>query len=193
MMSSAFYPGAGLDIFPLIMFRNIKKWIYLDSQPRSEFGDNFYEGFERPKFIEKIKKIMEQNEFKLLIIDGDTYVFYNHEYKQLIQYETNSVFPNSLQPRHYECDTVVLCGFDIGECKNDFVNKYSNIITNNITYHDLMDEHLFSTKKVSTMIINKEWEYWEIKNNFIDDIKKNIVVDKKFINNNEDVNNNNNK
>ena len=56
-----------------------------------------------------------------------------------------------------------------------------------------MDEHLFSTKKVSTMIINKEWEYWEIKNNFIDDIKKNIVVDKKFINNNEDVNNNNNK
>ena len=71
-MSSAFYPGAGLDIFPLIMFRNIKKWIYMDSQPRSEFGDNFYEGFARPKFIEKLKQIMEQNEFKLSIIDGDT-------------------------------------------------------------------------------------------------------------------------
>ena len=54
-----------------------------------------------------------------------------------------------MKQRHHECDTVVLCGFDIGECKNDFVNKYSNIITNNITCHDLNDGHLFSTKKVS--------------------------------------------
>ena len=180
-MLSAFYPGAGLDIFPVIMFRDIKEWVYMDSQPRSEFGDNLYEGFERPKFIEQLKKIMEQNDFLLTIIDGDTYVFYNLEYSQLVKYETNSVFPISLKSRHYECDTIVLCGFDLGECKKDFINKYSNIITNNITYHDETDECLLLTKQVSSMIIDKEWEYWEKKNIFIDNIKKHIIVEPRFI------------
>ena len=180
-MLSAFYPGAGLDVFPLIMFRSIKEWIYMDSQPRSEFGDNLYEGFERPKFIEQLKQIMEQNGFLLSIIDSDTYVFYNSEYSQLVQYETNSVFPSSLQQRHYECDTIVLCGFDLGDCKKDFINKYSNIITNNISYHDLTDEYLLLTKQVSTMIIDKEWEYWKPKNNLIHNICKHIVVEPRFI------------
>ena len=184
-MLSAFYPGAGLDVFPLILFRYIKEWIYMDSLPRSEFGDNLYEGFERPKFIEQLKKIMEQNGFLLEITNDDTYVFFNHEYSQLVQYETNSVFPSSLQRRHYECDTVVLCGFDLGDCKKDFINKYLNIITNNISYHDITDEHFLLTKQVSTIIIDKEWEYWEPKNIFIHNIEKHIVVEPRFISYNE--------
>ena len=44
-MTSAFYPGAGTDIVPPIVFRSIKHWTYMDSQPRSEFGNDFYKGF----------------------------------------------------------------------------------------------------------------------------------------------------
>jgi hypothetical protein len=55
-MLSAFYPGAGIDIFPLIMFRSIKKWIYMDSQPKSEFGNIEFNGCGRPKFIEQLKQ-----------------------------------------------------------------------------------------------------------------------------------------
>ena len=136
-MSSAFYPGAGLDIFPPIMFRSIKNWIFVDSQPKSEFGADEYEGFERPKFIEQLKQIMKQNDFQLKFIHGDIYTFYNLEHEQIIQYETNTIFPDSLQQHHYQTDTLVLCGFDLGDQTINFINKYSNIITDNITHHEL--------------------------------------------------------
>lgn len=180
-MSSAFYPGAGLDIFPPIMFRHIKNWIYMDSQPGSEFGDIKFNGCERSKFIEQLKQIMVQNEFTQKNIDSNTYTFYNSEYKQTIRYETNSVFPHFLKQQHYDCDTLVLCGFSMDDKPLGFINKYSHIITNNITCHDLEDEELLLSKKVSTMIINKEWEYWETKNQLSHIIHEYVNIVSRFI------------
>ena len=177
---SAFYPGSGLDIFPPIMFRNIKKWIYMDSLPNSACGHN-HAHYKRPNFITQLIKIMEQNEFIQTFIDKDTYTFYNSEYDQTIQYETNSIFPNSLQQRHYDCDILVLCGFYISNEETDFINKYSNIITNNITYHNLEKEQIILSKQVSTMVIDKEWKYWEHDNYFTDIIKQNIKIEHRYI------------
>jgi hypothetical protein len=179
-MSSAFYPGAGRDIIPFLMFPGITDWICIDSLPNSEYGYD-HADYAHPKFIENLTKIMEQNGFIVKCIDGDTYTFCNQESNQTVRYETNSNFPNCLQQRHYDCDTLVLCGFDIGEKKYDFINKYSNIITNNITYCDSEDEPLLLSKKVSTIIIDNEWEYWEYKNHFPDIIKKYVTVEPRFI------------
>ena len=79
-MISAFYPGAGTDVFPLIKFRNIKKWIYTDSQPNSEFGDFLFDGCNRPRFLELLIQNMKQNDFELQTINGNIYTFYNKEY-----------------------------------------------------------------------------------------------------------------
>jgi hypothetical protein len=92
-MNTAFYPGAGTDIMPPILFRNIKTWIYMDSQPKSEFGSKINSGY-RQKFFPNLLTIMLQNEFQLKSIEGDTLTFYNSLHEQTIKYETNSVFPS---------------------------------------------------------------------------------------------------
>ena len=44
-MQKAIYVGAGTDILPLLCYPNIKKWIYIDSQPNNEFGPEYVEVF----------------------------------------------------------------------------------------------------------------------------------------------------
>ena len=41
-MQQAVYVGAGHDIIPVLVFRDIKKFIYIDSQPFSEHGTHVY-------------------------------------------------------------------------------------------------------------------------------------------------------
>ena len=163
-MSSAFYPGAGTDVFPLIMFRNIKKWIYTDSQPNSEFGDMMFEGCNRPRFIGLLIQNMKQNDFELESINDNIYTFYNKEYEQQVIYETNSVFPRHVQQRHYDCDSIVLCGFDMEDDTINFINSFQHIITNNITIFESDTEQLLMSKDVSTMVYDDNWEYWQSKN-----------------------------
>ena len=161
---SAFYPGAGTDVSPLAMFREIKEWIYTDSQPNSEFGDLKFNGCNRPRFIGLLTQNMKQNDFELKSINGDTYTFYNKEYEQQVIYETNSVFPRDVQQRHYDCDSFVMCGFDMEDHTIDFINRFKHIITNNRTCFELDAEQLLSSKKVSKMVYDDNWEYWESKN-----------------------------
>jgi hypothetical protein len=175
-MLSALYPGAGTDIFPVVMFRNIKQWRCMDSQPNSEFGDQIFPGLERPRFLTQLKQIMSQNDFELQVIDGDDYIFYNKEYDQTIYYETNSVFPRDLEQRHYDCDYAVLCGFDMGDKTIDFINRFQNIITNNITCFELNEKQLLLSKNVSTLIIDTEWDYWEQDNQISHLIEQHVKI-----------------
>ena len=124
-MKSAFYPGAGTDIFPLIKFPEIKEWYYVDSQPSSEHGELLFEGSYRPKFIEELKEIMEINGFINEKTEDNLYIFNNKERRQIIYYETNFVFPRDLKYYHYECDALVLCGFDYE--RHEITNNYQNI------------------------------------------------------------------
>jgi len=150
---SAFYPGAGTDVFPLNTFRHIKRWIFTDSQSN------------RPIFIGLLIQNMKQNEFELESINGDdSYIFYNKEHDQQVIYETNSVFPRDIQQRHYACDYIVLCGFDMEDKTIEFINRFQQIITNNITSFELDAKQLLSSKNVSVMCYHKDWEYWDDKN-----------------------------
>ena len=160
-MSSAFYPGAGIDIVPPIIFRSIKQWLYMDSQPRSEFGNNIQDGFSRPRFIPTLITVMHQNGFKLQTTEEDVFTFYHPIHEQTIRYETNSVFPEALQSHHRACDTLVLCGYELTNPPPDFITSYSHIITDSITCHDEEEEQILLSKCVSTMIYNKKWHYWK--------------------------------
>ena len=159
-ITSAYYPGAGTDIVPPIVFRSIKKWYYMDSQPNSEFGNDMYEGFYRKQFIPNLLQIMNQNDFEFIKKEKDVYTFHNHTYDQTIIYETNAVFPIALQPYHLACDSLVLCGYELTNPPKDFISSYPHIITDTKTLHEETQETLL-TKNVSTMVYDNDWEYWK--------------------------------
>ena len=157
---SAFYPGAGTDIRPPILFRNIKIWIYMDSQPKSDFGNELGTGY-RTNFISRMLTIMIQNEFELQSVETDIYTFYNRDHDQKIIYETNSVFPEDLRYRHRECDTLVLIGYSLTNPPNDFVSSYSHIITDSISRTDPNEQSMLLFKNVSLLVVDKDFIYWE--------------------------------
>lgn len=163
-MTSAFYPGAGTDIIPPILFRSIKKWFYMDSQPRSEHGNDLYEGFSRPQFIPSLLTIMNQNGFEFQTMEDNIFTFYHPIHEQTIIYETNSVFPTALQMRHRTCNTLVLCGYELTNPPTNFISSYPHIITNSITCYDESDQKILLSKHVSTMLYDKDWKYWEPSN-----------------------------
>ena len=155
---SAFYPGAGTDIVPVILFRSIKNWLYMDSQPNSEFGEGVY----KTSFIPTLLTIMLQNEFELKAINGDTYIFYNREHSQTINYETNTLFPDDLKSKHRECQTLVLIGgYPLKNKPSDFVSSYDHIITDSLSRPDSYEQSLLLFKNVSLLWIDDTFMYNE--------------------------------
>jgi hypothetical protein len=64
----------------------------------------------------------------------------------------------------------------MGELVNDFINKYSHIITNNISCYNIIEQEILLSKQVSTMIIDKEWKYWHLENHFPHFIQQHVFV-----------------
>lgn len=180
-MPSAFYPGAGLDIFPMVMLEDITLWICMDSQPNTEFGLNADAGLERPRFVDQLKQTMKQNNFELQLKNKNTYTFYNKQTHQKVVYETNTVFPRDLQSRHYDCESIVMCGFDMEENTMDCINRFSHIITNNITAFEPHEKQRLLSKNVSTIIIDTNWEYYEQKNQLPHIIKEHVHVERQYV------------
>jgi hypothetical protein len=154
---SAFYPGAGIDIVPPVLFRSIKNWLYMDSQPNSEFGEGLY----KRTFIPTLLTIMLQNEFELKAINGNTYTFYNREHDQTINYETNTLFPEDLKPKHRECQTLVLIGYPLKNTPSDFVYSYDSIITDSLSRPDPAEQSLLLFKNVYFLWIDDTFMYKE--------------------------------
>lgn len=154
-MKKAFYPGAGLDIIPPTMFRHIKKWFYMDSQPNSEFGVKVCKEYHRAQFISDLIDVMENDGFQFQNVQNNTHTFYNADHSQFIIYETNAVFPEHLKPEYLECDTLVLCGYRLTNPPLQFIDSYSHIITDSKTVHELADEFVLCKKHVSTIIIHR--------------------------------------
>jgi hypothetical protein len=172
---SAFYPGAGTDIVPPVLFRNIKNWIYMDSQPKSEFGNEIGTGY-RTQFIPKILTIMLQNNFELQSVDSDIYTFYNREYEQKIRYETNTVFPEDLRRRHRECDTLVLIGHTLLNPPPNFVTSYEHIITDSMSRSDPDEQSALLFKNVSLLVVDKDYIYWETSECTTENILKYVKI-----------------
>lgn len=175
---SAFYPGAGLDFSPVVLFPNISKWYYLDSQPLSEFGNIRSSGYERPNFIPNLQQCMKQLNFDLIYknVKG-LYIYYNGKRKQYIIYYTNHIFPDDLHIFNDKAiDTLVLCGFDTLNIDDDderllprpenYLNKFKMIICNSHSYYgdDLELIEIYKQKDNITTMYPHNNDYWKIEN-----------------------------
>ena len=133
-MQQAVYIGSGHDIIPVLVLRDIKKFIYIDSQPFSEHGTSVYTKeyisyestletreqyeadnlFGRQRFIEDYKELMIQNNF-ILQSESKYCITYKNEYDQIIKYHLSCSFPEFLTDEIIsdigECNTIILCGY----------------------------------------------------------------------------------
>ena len=106
-MNKSVYIGAGLDIIPIIV-TDIKEFIYIDSQPFSEYGTLIYNdktnmscnvekkdrvenSFSRKEFLQNLHKVMSQIHFKL-IESNNTYLLFKNNEKSL-KYYYSCAFP----------------------------------------------------------------------------------------------------
>ena len=115
---AAFYPGAGTDLTPVVLFPEIKTWYYMDSQPQSEHGDVV---LYRPKFLNQLDQAMQRCGFKMKEVENHFLTYFSSETEQTIYYETSTVFPKAWDPvKHADMRTqneqgcVTASCFDLG-------------------------------------------------------------------------------
>ena len=160
---SAFYPGAGTDLTPVVLFPEIKTWHYMDSQPQSEYGDTVI--LYRPKFLDKLNQTMKQCGFKMKEVDHNLITYYSYDTEQTIYYEINTNFPKAWDHVRHKGSTLVLCGYDMESCgpiPPSFFSSYSHIITDNLTCEDLWTKNILPIHTLSRMNYPKDnsYEYW---------------------------------
>jgi len=133
-MQKAVYVGAGHDIIPVLVFRDIKKFIYIDSQPFSEHGTHVYTKdsksyfskletrilhendnlFGRSNFIEEFQQLMKQNNF-ILQSESKYCLIYKNDHDQVIKYHLSCSYPefltDEIKSDIRECNTLILCGY----------------------------------------------------------------------------------
>ena len=107
-MATAVYVGAGLDFIPIMLFRQtIKTFIYVDSQPLTEFGSlPPCEEFSRPKFSMGIYHKIKQYGFKKCSGESTTNLdVYMHTKRGTeLYYYKNQRFPYAVDP---ECVSAI--------------------------------------------------------------------------------------
>jgi hypothetical protein len=172
---SAFYPGAGDDLAPPVLFPEIKHWTYLDSQPNSEYGHTI---IARPLFLSRLDRVMSQCGFMIQSVQGDLRIYRKEETDQVIRYETNSVFPDAWDPVRHAADALVCCGFDLDDLvPSGFFAAYPHIITNSITCDNTWKRNRLPHHRVSILNYNKtDWEYWNVEQETTEHFKKNICI-----------------
>jgi hypothetical protein len=174
---SAFYPGAGTDLSPPVLFPEIKTWHYMDSQPQSEYGDVV---LYRPKFLDQLNQTMTQCGFEMKEVDHNLITYYSYDTEQTIYYEINTNFPTSWDPVRHKGSTLILCGYDMESSGPSFFSSYSHIITDNLTCEDLWTKNILPTHTLSRMNYPKDnsYEYWKIEKETAENIRIFVSVEK---------------
>lgn len=152
---AAFYPGAGLDITPIILFPHITEWYYMDSQPRSECGSVNDPGCEQKDFLVRLKQVMTQIGMECLVHTHHSLFFIHPTTHCKVTYYINSVFPLALEYCYLPCTTLVACGFRMSPRPPLFMSKFTHIICNNKTnYDEFQSEWVHAT--ISTIVWDEE-------------------------------------
>lgn len=120
-MTKAVYIGAGTDCIPLLMLNDIQEFIYIDSQPQTEYGTMEYESghFYRPAFLPELCHILQSLEFEP-VKRSSSYFEYKSATRQVLKYYLSTAFPEMLNAEikaHLESsDALILSGFDPHKC-----------------------------------------------------------------------------
>jgi hypothetical protein len=156
----AVYIGAGIDIVPVLLFDTIDEYIYIDSQPFSEFGtqtyivktntakhvsrnERFFNDFSRGNFMENLINVMKQNYFRMVEKNDDFLLFKND--KKTIKYYYSCAFPEhiteEMKDELKDCNVLILIGHDPHKNILKYIKLPTTIIaSNNTSYRpDLTD------------------------------------------------------
>ena len=175
---SAFYPGAGTDLTPAVLFPEIKTWYYMDSQPQSEHGDVV---LYRPKFLNELDQAMQRCGFKMKEVENHFLTYFSSDTEQTIYYETSTIFPKAWDPVKHAGSTLVLCGYDMessGPIPPSFFSSYSHIITDNLTGEDIWAKNILPTHTLSRINYPKDnsYEYWNAEKETSENIRTFVSI-----------------
>jgi hypothetical protein len=146
MLDTAVYVGAGTDIIPVILFRNIGTFIYIDSQPLTEFGSvELRPGYMRPNFPHKFATTIAKLGFrKISTNDSDTHIYVHPIKRTTLKYFMSVRFPSvnkELLAEISEANTLICCGhFPSGELLNMMKPGPKIFIGDNKTAYSCEDE-----------------------------------------------------
>jgi len=103
-MNKLLYIGAGLDFIRVIHFSQVKEFVFIDTQPRSEHdgkiynGSLFFDEFYRHKFIDLLAKNAAKYDFELaegIDLDLDYHKqILTHEQKDFLGMNLLKIFPD---------------------------------------------------------------------------------------------------
>jgi hypothetical protein len=181
MLDTAVYVGAGTDIIPLLLFRNVGKFIYIDSQPLTEFGSiEPQPHYARPKFPYRFAATIAKFGFRKISSDDPNIHIYVHPIKRTtLKYYMSVRFPkvsNELLAEIGEANTLICCGhLPAGKLLHMMKPGPKVFIGNNITVYNCEDEpDEFPTilsiirsnpniisKYIRVDIPNNGYKYWE--------------------------------
>lgn len=189
----AVYIGAGVDLIPFIVYDSIKTFIYVDSQPISEFGMVGWGEKEmyRHSFLDSLDKVMSQN--KLWLVKSDiNYMEYVTDYdKRCIKYFVNTPFPQKMNIMLYDeilsSDTLIIGGYRPSSSIIDMMPFLKNIICDHHTFYGYTNDdddvvnYLYKTKSYeynySLMKEKTLYEYWKDEN-ILPSMKENYKIEK---------------
>jgi hypothetical protein len=164
---TAVYVGAGLDLAPVLLFRTISRFIYIDSQPLTEFGSlPLCEEFKRPEFSDKLFHKMKNLGYKRRIVSPNPNLeIYLHPRRGTeVYYYKNNRFPNELDR---DClldiknaSVLICCGHHPNEKIIDMMSGGPMLfIGDNKTYYncDKGDESSLIRKIIETPALFEEY------------------------------------
>jgi len=181
MLDTAVYVGAGTDIIPVLLFRNIGTFIYVDSQPLTEFGSvEPCPEYARPKFPHKFATTISKFGFRKISGDDPNLQVYVHPIRRTtLKYFMSVRFPDvskELLAEISEANTLICCGhFPSGKLLDMMKPGPKVFIGNNKTAYSAEDEPdefptiittirsnpAFISNFIRFDIPNNNYNYWE--------------------------------
>lgn len=180
-MNTLVYIGAGSDCIPLIMLNSIQEFIYVDSQPQSEFGTMEFESgfFHRRNFLPRLDALLRQIQF-IKVKQTENYLEYSNSKGQVLKYYINTPFPEmvteGLKDAMATAENLMIAGFDPDKIVLNLMPRLRNIYCDDSTvyvsdeydsdYHKEVSvfRHLVENKGSYTYSLIKQlkyFEYWE--------------------------------
>lgn len=119
-MQTALYIGCGTDVAPILALQqppfNVTRFVLVDSQPLTEFGDIKGPGLERPFFIQNFRSAMMRIGYSFSRKCKDNnFLFVNRKLSTTVSLWYNQAFPFCTAPSKLvhemaSAETLIVCG-----------------------------------------------------------------------------------